>query len=373
MFRNVEDGTREAPRRHRDSQVQFREFDLVDEAEVVRLLSVGRPEAYGPLKAKVFEWQFLKNPHSDGSSPFLVGELDGRIIALNGFMPARLRFHGRPIEACWSCDTYVSVEHRGKGIGKQLIAQVTHAAPLMLGYGISDMSDPIFETFGWKLHRGLDVVFFHLAERGMKGRIKNAVSRIAAVRGPRIHGSEYETWDALTPNAIAELDEMWHRHADGYVSAIHRDAAYLRWKYFEHPVYRYRAYAQRTRGRLHAVMIVRHDPEESVIADYSGPAQDEDAIASLASQVIRDHGDRETARIKCESTHQPLVRALRKVGFISSSYPSRFRVRWNTGESDPLRGWFLMPGDSDGDLLASSSYEAQGCARVPEVSGGTAS
>ncbi len=359
MFRNVEGCTQVGPQQRRVSQVRFREFDLADETEVVRLLSMGRPEAYGPLKAKVFEWQFLKNPHSDGRCPFLVGELDGEVIALNGFMPARLRFHGRPIEACWSCDTYVSVEHRRKGIGKQLLARVTHAAPLMLGYGISDMSDPILETFGWRLHRGLEVVFFHLAERGMKGRIKNAASRIAAVRGPRIHGSEYEVWDTLTPATLAELDELWHRYADGYVSAIHRDAAYLRWKYFEHPVYRYRAYAQRAHGRLHAVMIVRHDPEESVIADYSGPAEDEDAIASLASQVIREHGDRETARIRCESTHPPLVSALRKVGFIRSSYSPRFRVRWNAGETDPLHGWFLMPGDSDGDLLASSSFHPE--------------
>jgi GNAT superfamily N-acetyltransferase len=371
MSRNVEGGAQPAPPQRRASQVRLRELAPVDAAEaaeaaeIVRLLSGGRPAAYGPLKAKLFAWQFLRNPHADGRRPFLVGELDGRIIALGGFMPARLRFQGAPLEACWSCDLYVSVEHRGKGIGKQLVARSAHAAPLMLAYGISDMSDPIFASFGWKLHRGLEVVFFHLAERGVKGRIKNAASRIAAVRGPRMHGSEYEIWDALAPGALAELDELWHRHAAGYPSAVDRDAAYLRWKYFEHPIYRYRAYARRTRGRLHAVMIVRHDPEESVIADYSGPARDEDAIAGLASQVIGAHGGRQTARIRCESTHRPLVGALRKVGFIRSSYGSRFRVRWSAGMADPLHGWFLMPGDGDGDVLASPTLHGPTSARPP--------
>lgn len=336
------------------SAVRFRGFEVSDTDRAIELLSIGRPDDYKAQKAHIFHWQFFRNPHSDGRPPFLVGELDGTVVALNGFMPVRARFHGHPIEACWSCDTYVSGEHRGKGIGKQLIAQVTKAAPLVLGYGISDMSDPIFEKFDWRLHGGIELVFFHLAERGMRGRIKNAVSRVASLRGIRSRAAEYEVWDELSPNAIDELEELWNRHRDEYSSTVERDGAYMRWKYFEHPIYRYRAYVERADGRVAAVLIVRHDPTETVIVDYSGPAEDESTVAGLAAEVVRAEEVLGTTRIKCESTHRPLISGLKRVGFVKSGYSSRFRVRANSGEGDPLQGWLLTPGDSDGDLLVCS-------------------
>lgn len=341
------------------SAVQFRTFDLSDKEEAVRLLSIGRPPAYQALKTRLFDWQFLRNPHEDGRSPFLVGELDGRMVALNGFMPARVHVHGKPIEAAWSCDTYVSGEHRGKGIGKQLIARVTASAPLMLGYGISDMSDPIFEKFDWRRHPGVELVFCHLAERGVRGKIKNAMSRVAALRSTRVQGAEYEVWDSLTPDRIGQLDELWARSAAGFPCAVQRDGAYLEWKYFEHPFYRYQAHAMQLGAQLTAVMIVRHSATEAVIADYSGPAANEDAISSLAAEIVHSLEETGTTRVKCESTHKPLITALKRIGFIASPHSSRFRIRVNGEAVHPGDEWLLMAGDSDGDLLVSESKDGE--------------
>ncbi|MBV8757235.1 MAG: GNAT family N-acetyltransferase [Deltaproteobacteria bacterium] len=359
MLENAGADTDRAPEPTASSAVHFRPFDLKDKEEAINLLSIGRPDGYRALKARLFDWQFLANPHQDGRPPFVVGELDGRIVALNGFMPARVRYHGKPVEACWSCDTYVSGEHRGKGIGKQLIAQVTKSAPLMLGYGISDMSDPIFEKFQWTKHSDIELVFCHLAETGLRGKIKNAVSRVAALRSVRLHGADYDVIETASPEFVSQVDELWARSADGYLSTVARDGAYVRWKYFEHPFYRYTAYAMRSGADLKATLIVRHDPVEAVIVDYVGPASDEDAIASLAVEVARDAADRDTTRIKCESTHKPLISALKRVGFIGSPYASRFRVRDNSEDVDALAGWLLMPGDSDGDLLVSTTLETE--------------
>ncbi len=342
----------------RSATVQFRDFEPRDVEDSIQLLSIGRPENYHASKQQLFDWQFYRNPHAAGRSPFLVGEIDGRIVALNGFMPASVRFHGAPIEACWSCDTYVSSEHRGKGIGKQLIARVTDRAPLMLGYGISDMSDPIFEKQQWRLHPGLELVFFHVAEPGIRGKLKNAASRVASLRSARMRDEGSELWEALSDDQVAALDELWIRCRDDFPSAVQRDGAYLRWKYFEHPFYRYRAYVTRTDGRLAAALFVRHDPNESVIVDYSGPADAEGEITALAADIVRDLEDLGTTRIKCESTHKPLINALKRVGFIGSPHASRFRVRTHDDSRDPFHGWLLMPGDSDGDLLVSGAISA---------------
>jgi len=64
-----------------------------------------------------------------------------------------------------------------------------------------------------------------------------------------------------------------------------------------------------------------------------------------------------TTRVKCESTHKPLISGLKRVGFMGSPHASRFRVRVNNDESDPFHGWLLMPGDSDGDMLVTPHVE----------------
>lgn len=319
----------------------------------MELLGVGRPDGYVDRKARIFDWQFSRNPHDDGRSPFLIGEIAaGTIAALNGFMPARIRFQGRRMLGCWSCDTYVSPSCRGRGYGKELLKRVSEAAPVMLGYGISDMSDPIFHKLGWLPHERLQLMFFHVAEPGVSGMLKNGASRAAALRGVHRNDRSYDVTHHIDDRLGSEIDDLWTRSAHGYFSALERDAAYLRWKYFEHPVHEYLCYSVRSRGVLDGLMIARWDPVESVLVDYCGPADERALMSELGAAVVRDLAARRTARIRTETTHAPLAEALRRVGFIGSRHASRFRVRSNVPASDPLRGWFVMPGDSDGDVLS---------------------
>lgn len=334
--------------------LSFRNFQPSDSSEVVKLLSIGRPSSYLDLKSAIFDWQFLQNPHSDGRSPFLVGTVgDGRIVALNGFMPARIRFHNQPMLASWSCDTYVSPDHRGQGFGKQLVKLVSDAAPIMLGYGISDMSDPIFHKYDWVLNPNIVLLFCHVAEPGIAGRIKNFGSELTRSRRT-IGRSRVCSRDLACEDHeqfLAEVDELWNDSRSGYVSTVERDAAYLNWKYYQHPLNHYISYSVRSQSGLQGLMIARHDPEESVIADYCGPADDASLMRELASAAVEDLAQRKTIRIRCETTHPPMVEALKGAGFLASRHVSRFRVRSNTSESDILAGWFLMTGDSDNDLL----------------------
>jgi GNAT superfamily N-acetyltransferase len=340
------------------SLASYRSYEATDREAIVDLLSTGRPSGYWGAKSALFDWQFRQNPHSDGSSPFLVGVVpDGRIVALNGFMPARILFHRRAMLARWSCDTYVSPDHRGQGFGKELVKRVSDAAPVMLGYGISDMSDPIFHKHEWLLHPNIVLLFHHVAEAGIFGRFKNFGTRFA--RGVREKTCASDpiareiVCDDHTP-CSAEVDELWDASKAGYLSCVERDAAYLNWKYDQHPLHRYLCYSARHHGRLQGLMIARHDPEESVIVDYAGPAEDTSLMFALAGFAVEDLARRETVRIRCETTHPPMLDALSRAGFLASRHVSRFRVRSNTPPLDSLEildGWFLMPGDSDNDLM----------------------
>ena len=105
---------------------------------------------------------------------------------------------------------------------------------------------------------------------------------------------------------------------------------------------------------MRGLVVARYSPASSVIVDYCGPADDEDLMTALVSAARDAMAARGTLRMRCETTHAPMLAALHRVGFIGSRYRPRFRVRTNLpGDERPLEGWFLMPGDSDGDLLSS--------------------
>jgi len=335
--------------------LSFRSFEAADRDEVVNLLSIGRPPGYRSLKSAVFDWQFHRNPHSDGRSPFLVGVLDdGRtdaIVALSGFMPVQIRFHHQPMLARWSCDTYVSPGYRGRGFGKSLVRQVSNAASIMLAYGISDMNDPILAQQNWQLHPDVVLLFCHVAEHGIAGRFKNLGSKLGRIRSVPAHPFSTEITCQDDGQFSAEVGELWAASRSGYASTVERDPAYLNWKYYQHPLNRYISYSAHSHGRLRGLMIARHHPEESVIVDYCGPAQDSRLMCELAVAAVDDLSHRKTMRIRCETTHAPMVEALGRAGFLASRHVSRFRVRSNLAEFDVLSGWFLMTGDSDNDLL----------------------
>jgi GNAT superfamily N-acetyltransferase len=336
--------------------IRFREYEPRDRATIIDLLAQGRPDEYRPMKEAIFDWQFGKNPDAGSASPFLVGTVDGEVVAINGFMPVRIRYKDIPVHATWSCDTYVSSKFRGRGFGKELIRRVSRNAPVMLGYGISDMSDPILERESWVLNPASRVLFFHVSEPGFRGTLKDLCTQVAL----RIHGLQRKT----LPVEISrhdedfgpEADELWAQSSPGYLSAVRRDAAYLNWKYRKHPALRYTWYAAREGGNLRALAVARHARNCSVIVDYSGPARDVDLMSALIADATADLAERGTMRVQCETTHAPLLAALEHCGFIRSHYRPRFRVRTNLpGDEHPVHGWFLMPGDSDGDMCPSVS------------------
>lgn len=336
--------------------LEFRDFERSDRAAAIELLSQGRLAHYQAIKEAIFDWQFGANPHDDGNSPFLVGTVNGEVVALNGFMPVKIRYKGQTLSVCWSCDTFVSSKFRGQGLGKQLISRVSERAPVMLGFGISNMSDPIFEKAGWVRNPDNRMLFFHVSESGLKGVAQNFRTRLA--RLPNVYRASRRLLPVTRHEEDfgVEVDDLWQRSAPSYFNIVERDAAFLNWKYRKHPLNRYTWYAVRMNGQLRGLLIARHSRIISSLVDYCGPADDADLMRALVSTAVADLAARGTVRVQCETTHPPLLAALKRCGFVSSRYRSSFRVRTNVPNDDRSEhGWFLMSGDSDGDMLGDGS------------------
>ncbi len=338
--------------RARSSELAFRPYSTDGKPQLIGLLGRGRSAAYVRTKARIFEWQFARNPHDDGRDPFLVAELAPRtLVGLSAVMPARVRFQGERVVACWSCDTCVVPEYRGLGVDEALAVRASRAAPVVLGFGTRGPRDALLDELCWAAGRSVVQLVFHVAERGWLGAARNACSRVAALRGSGLRYRACRVSSGLDAQAWSEIDELWLRAAKGYVSAVERDAAYLRWKFCEHPAHEYLWYALRCRHHVDGILIARHDPQDSVIVDYCGPAGDIDLMSELAASAVEDLARRRTTRIRCETNHVPMIEALQRVGFTRSRSAAAFRVRANVAVTDPLAGWFLMTGDGDRDML----------------------
>lgn len=329
----------------------FRDYRPEDRDTLLALLSKGRPANYLSEKRAVFDWQFFGNPALGEQSPFVIGTVGDEIVAAVGVPPVRVRFGGEPTWACWGVDMYVSDAHRGRGFGKALLAQIDNRAPVMLAYGISDMSDPILAKAGWELDASMVTMFYHANEVGLRGFAKNLLTRSSRTLRARRPSALADLCVGPAP-AAHELDALWSRVADQYPNAVERSASYLAWRYGDAPVLRYRWVTARRDGELAGALVTRHHDEESLIADYLGPLDDPSLIGSLVEVACADLLTSGTRRVRCETNSPALLAELSGTGFVKFRTSSRLRIRTNL-PPDPSasRQWFVMAGDSDGDLL----------------------
>ena len=159
------------------------------------------------------------------------------------------------------------------------------------------------------------MLFFHVAEAGVLGIAKNLRSRLGNMRAFGLRYRRCDVRSVLADEIVAEIDELWRRCAKGYGASTDRDP-YRGCS--DQPARDGLAYLLRCTYHLDAVMIARHDPVESAIVNYCGPAQDRDLIAELGAHVVADLARRKTVRICAATTHAPMVDALESIGFVHS-------------------------------------------------------
>ncbi|MES2090619.1 MAG: hypothetical protein V4532_11665, partial [Pseudomonadota bacterium] len=333
------------------ANIEFRKSTPADRGRILEILRVNAPHVPQELRVKLFDWQFgHANPHSDGRATFWLAVVDGEVSGVNGLVPVKLRYKGQNLLGAWSCDTLVPETHRGMGLGKGLLAKMSQEAAVVMAYGISDMSDTILVKLGWEINPDCRGLFYYVAEKGLKGLIKNTRSALPrwVNRPPQQPGLEIKTNESQRFGD--EIDALWCASEAGYHSTVVRDAAYLNWRYRDHPCLHYVAYEARRAGVLVAVMIARHDAVESVIVDYCGPTEHEAEKGALLEAAVTDLSGRGTQRIRCETTDAVLLKLLGRSGFRQTNADFRFRAWSNQlGDSNLGVNWFLTAGDSDND------------------------
>lgn len=334
------------------TEVIYRRSEPTDKSAILDVLRQNAPGIDEVLRSAIFEWQFGEaNVLVQGRPGFWVATVNGKVAGVNGMMPVQAWVKGQQVPAIWSCDTLVLEQFRGLGIGKGLLQRVSHEAPFVLGYGISDMSDPILAKAGWAPFDGVMGLYYSISEPGTKGAIKNIASSVLRLTSAVARSKDPVISVSCRPASFdASHDHLWKSATAEDVGMVIRDTAYLNWRYRDHPSFRYEVLEAFKNGQLKAVLVLRHDELESVIVDYVGERQNVQLMNALLGFAVRKLIDSDSRRIRCETSLPMLQKCLRQFGFRPYLGQFRFRSHVHPDHRNAQQpDWFVMTGDSDND------------------------
>jgi GNAT superfamily N-acetyltransferase len=307
-----------------------------------------------PFKPDIWEWQFEENPQGLSFEPVVVVQ-DGRVVGFNGVMPAEVKYGEHYLDALWSCDFYVDERCRGQGVGKKIKEHLIKQSPLIMSFGVSPSAAHVLQSMGWRRSRGVyDYRMLRRPKNFREGLLSGLqrINRLPAVFDPFYSGSL--RWSDTLP-VKEEVDLLWDNVKDTYEKVCVRNFDYLNWKYSEHPLAAYEfLIARDSEGKLEGLLVVRAFDMFVRIIDYLGPASG----FALKKNMVREtcKAFSESERFSCTTSDPELGKVLYHSGFFRARTQPSFFARSNLeGDNNCESGWFLMTGDSDGELLAAAA------------------
>lgn len=326
--------------------MHLKAYEGTDRKNILKLLG------NEPFKDAIWEWQFEQNPFLIPFDPVLIANGD-RLVGFNGTMPVTVKYGKEEVQALWSCDFHVDTGQRGKGLGKQIKSYLIAKSPLIMSFGVSPMATHVLERMGWR--QSPDVFSYRLQHRLSSPRDwaiagLQLINRLKPWAGRNGNYAGRIELSSSLPSSD-QIDGLWSKVAPGYTKIVHRSYAYLNWRYQKHPLAKYQfLIARGAQGNVEGIIVVCQHESAVRLVDYLGPAQDGALKGALIQQCKRCFPKAQSFVVT--TTDQELGKALCQQGFYRARTRPSFYVRSSiNGDTDCERGWFLMSGDSDGEML----------------------
>ncbi len=128
-----------------------------------------------------------------------------------------------------------------------------------------------------------------------------------------------------------------------------KNLSYLKLKYGSHPFLKYQMIIVERNKALVGLGVFRKGHDISRLLDYIGPSKNKQIkflIVKSFKEICSD-----SKSLECICTDEELKATLRYLGFRVGRSKPRFYVWSNIkGDQEPEEDWFVMGGDSDGDI-----------------------
>lgn len=205
--------------------------DRIEEAK--QLFHLFKPEHILSRDEALLRWQHRFMGRDDLLS-LVVAQHEGRLVGMMGLIQCELTRFGERLPMGSPAIWIIEHEFRGQGLGLPLMEfPRTNGFPILLCMGANERSDSIIAKMDVRTWSHLPR-FWARTDAASQSQSPTSV--------------EWDAWDSY-----------WVDHAKDYVG-LTKDAAYLRWRYADHPRYNYSIHHFRSAHRQ-AIVVTR--PEDT--------------------------------------------------------------------------------------------------------------
>ena len=312
-----------------------------------------------------WEWQYRRNPNNPGQEPEIWVAREGpAIVGQYATMPVKLSVLGRQVPGSWGMDVMVAPERQRQGLGEVLFRTWDRNVGASLGLGLSEASYRLFQKMRWPDVGPVPCFVKPLTRRALRRpEWPLAVNRlVSAVTLPLVkivaRNRPLRAEVRLSQRFDDSFTELWESVARRFDLAVHRDAAYLNWKYTTAPHVRYSIAALRRDDRNVGYAVYRHVREPrgrvTLLVDFLTEPDDEAGFGTLLGWVDREARRADSDKIRAFALHDGFGRVLRKSGYFQVKSTMEFVVKINAVEVptsfyEQTDRWHVTLGDSDQD------------------------
>jgi hypothetical protein len=278
----------------------------------------------------LLRWQY-RDPKADNRLSVLVARAPEGILGFLGVIPFDLCVRGERLPAVWLATWHALPAARDEQVGLVLLRQVLQGPWAMVGcMGFNDTTQRILGALRFDVRNPVS--------RWVRAGSAAALGRLLAADPEQRFGGmaphliskavdPVDTWTVeVTPWSTeieAAWDDVWTRRFASGIVGTWRDSAYLRWRYLDHPRFRYTVRVARARGggeplgfAVFRTERVR-ERDELVVRLVELLAVEAEAGRALASDVVRAADGTGAAFSDFYCTSPTFARALEEVGFVA--------------------------------------------------------
>lgn len=325
-------------------------YDLVD-----RVFQVRRPRT-------LYDWWYRRNPFGLARTWLVVERASGRLVSVATWWPWPMVQRGAPMRGALGGDLAVLPEWQRQGVtgARRLVTEADpysrtlvrlswpndRSRSARMKYGLSGLIDPmthavlVLNVRPSLQRRGPR--WLAAASRAVAETLLAAPSRLA-LRGHSAVvvddvGRFDSAFDGLGSRSLGDVS-FWCPH----------DAAFLNWRYLDHPIRRYVAFAAAGNTGPEGYGVLRLDGERAVLMELVAPASPPRIVRALLARALAIAREAGCARLECIAPPRwPHWRLLRNAGFMRR----RSDIRpWVLGPREPgidrIENWQLSGGDID--------------------------
>lgn len=317
-----------------------RPYDDGDEAGVLSLWQA----AFGKeISRNLWRWKYLENPYPVQIA-LAVGE-DGRTLVMYGGIPYRANWEGKTVTITHLMDIMSHPDCRGSGL---------FVKTGMAFFDLFAGPDSTLFYYGFPGPYHFEIGKKYLEYRDLQGGAAFLSARPGALarRMRRWPSGQIERVTAVDET----IDRLWRRSAEHYPLAVARDAAFFRWRFFEHPLRRYEVWGYRSLflrdWKAYAVFVI--DGNKARIVDILCPPS-EKVVWGLLAMLGHELEERGIEEMEVWlPQHHFLTRLAASAGFRRSQEPLGFVPTGRSFHPELSLDWasrHLYYTMADGDLM----------------------